>query len=506
MLVLSAHGKIRPAGRRIPRTGSNPGEPEGRSLPAMSTLGRSSTVAVTVSALAAIGSLVNVASSVFVLAFPLIPIRPDLNIISPPALRDRAFALVLAAAAAAAIGVAVTHAAPSRGWTGLLLGGTGLTSVAILSGAETLLDDAPGTWVLVAAGAGPVLVVIGLLGAATWLRHGGAAAAGALVAGSTLASPLIGTAVLLTLASALIPGTGVSAVHATHLVLAGLSVAGAVVAFVAALGPGVAPPRPSAGVTMAGVVGGFLLLAPDVFLQLVWSPDPLRSYPADPQRTLYDSWYLLLALAGLVIVVVAVGLAAQRGMRGLGAILGTGLVLYGCAMPIMLAERSIHAPATLGFALIGFVAGCLLAMTRSRVWGGAACVLVAAVILAAFAFDRNPDIGAPVEMPEVLAAMLVMLSTFAAVTAVATVTLVGGGGTWLPAMLGVVALVIQVGLDDAGAVLEHSSVQRAGAWQLNGPILASGVTLLLGGVLVLAVSRMRAAQEVDQAVLSPAVR
>src|SRR5947207_3860838 len=159
----------------------------------MYTLGRSSAVVVTASALAAIGSLVNLASSLFVVAFPLTPVRADLNVIIPPPVRDRAFVVVLAAAFAAAIGVAVIHAAPGRGWTGLLLGGTVLALVVLLPGAESLTDGPPATWVLPAVSAGPVLVVIGLLGAANWLRHGGVPGAGAVVAGATLAAPLLGT-------------------------------------------------------------------------------------------------------------------------------------------------------------------------------------------------------------------------------------------------------------------------------------------------------------------------
>ena len=327
-----------------------------------------------------------------------------------------------------------------------------------------------------AIGAGPVLVLTGLLGAASWLRHAAGTGIGVAVGGFALAAPVPG---LLLLAVVAVRQPPFAALRALNVTLAIVGIAGAVAAGILLWmgGRGVEPPRPSPKLTVLGVIAAALPAVPSIAVRIGWRRSTLDfDNPNDPFTGNLDRWVVLVGLCGLAIFSVAVGLAAGLGTKALGAALATGLVLYGVGLPIGIARASTHSSAGLiVIAVLGLALGVAAAISRWRAWvAGGACVLAGVIVLLVQTGERPSE---PAAWALLLFGMVGAVATFAAsVDALAEA----------PAVLGMIAVAVQVGLYFSTNLLYHSAISTAPD-TVHLLIIAAGVALLLGALLVVAV-------------------
>jgi hypothetical protein len=459
-------------------------------------------IAVACLSVAAATSLVNMAGSVFGFSRALVdrPIAsPGLFILSTNlsfVVGDKILIMAGSGAVAGAVGLLVLHRAPRVGWVWLLVAGTVLTAALVIP----ILPAVPNpntqnsSLLYLAIGAGPVAVIMGLLGAGSWLMHVTGTGTGAMVVGVALAAPFLGAVALPAVLGDL---SSVDGLRVLNVSLAAVSIAGAV--GVATLLPRISrtapPPRPTWKFTAVGVLAALLLAVPDLVLRSAWDRSPSAALsPEDPFTDYMNRWAVVVGLCGLVTFALAIGLSAMLGSRVLGAALGVGLVLYGVTIAVNLSAVSIHSRTdALILAVVGLGLGCVAAMTRWRAWF--ACVGCAGAGIATIL-----ALGGP---PAAVATVLFAIFGFAAVTAVAAAASALSERTQVPAVLGAVAVAIQVGLILSGAVLMHSDL-GAGEFLARQLSVAAGIALLLGALLAVAIPLIRTpAPPTSQATLSP---
>ncbi|HEU5471804.1 MAG TPA: hypothetical protein VFV67_14230 [Actinophytocola sp.] len=405
--------------------------------------------------------------------------------------------MIGAAALAAVVGVLVLRWYRVVGWAALLAVGALLSTagvIPLLSG----LDGDSRWWPYAAMGAGPVLVVLGLLGGANWLLH---------TAGTAVAAPVIATAFLGPL-----PMPFVLATRWNGELLEGVTYTLAVVAPVAAIGILVmaralrrqpVPPAPTWLVSAAGIGAGVLLLAPDLVDRISNAPGAagLESGLFRPAAQDWrDDRMLGLGITGAAMVAAATGLAALLGRRALVATLGAGLVLYGILFPQSFSVVGLGNPVLILIVMLaGAGLGVVAAATRWRhVFAGVAGGLVAlGTIGLLFGIGANPPSrnqpAALLIEPAVAAPLgwLLLAGTAFALTTgvVAAGSAVREGGR-LPVALGLIAVAILVGLTNVGGLVNHSAVSGG---DVRSPVvllgLLSAVTLATGAGLIAALHR-----------------
>lgn len=450
-------------------------------------------VAVACLSAAAALSLINVAASLFGITRALIQSPPGFSS-STGFLPESGFlTLTITAALAGALGLAVIRRWPGAGWTWLLVAGTVLTAALVLPELASTTSRVifTNTALLAAIGAGPVLALMGLLGAANWLTHGRATGMGAAVAGVTLVAPIAGGIVLVSLA---LNESLLDVVRVLNTSLSIVSIAGAAGVAVLVWQRPWTPPAPTLKVTVIGAVAALLPAAPAIAVRVGWQHTPLDG--ADPLHPFLDSadrWVLLVGLSGLAVFGVAVGLAFGLGPKALGAALATGLVLYGTSQPTVNAMATMHNSAgALAAGALGLALGIAAAMSRWRAWlAGAACA-VAGISTLLTMTDAVPS--------GLAAAWVLLIGVIAAVTAYGASAELVAEPAQAPVALGAIAIAIQVGLTFSGTLLQHSEL---GTMPRNTLIVAAGVALLLGALLVLAARLSRESDRPDQAMLSP---
>jgi hypothetical protein len=462
--------------------------------------------------LAASAALINAGASLFGSALDTIAI---LN--NPFAgQQDRFLAMAIAAAMATMGGLLVIHRARRTGWPLLLLAGAALSTaqtVPMLSGDVVRYLEHATVTVFAAMGAGGTLVVLGLLGAVNMLAHAGARGSAAAIAGVALGAPMIGTLALHLLP--IVEDSDFTMLRNLYVLLSGIGIAGAIGA-TAMLGvlrrlPEPEPPRHA--VTVVGVIAATALVVPALVIRVLWEP----SSPAPPGSPLdgpimgsLDELAVLHGMSGLVIFLGSVGLAAALGSRALGTALAVGLVLFAVPVPLLVARLVLESrvdlavPAILGLAVAGVAAA-----SRWRAWVAAGSCAAAGILT--FALPVPPGDLPGNATASVVGTVLIPLVMIGVITAVATGAMAVAERTQVPVVLGAVATAIQVGLIYTGTLLVHGidgidgTGRPAGQeWtRIDDLVLASGIALLVGALLVAVLPFVHAPARPDQAGASP---
>jgi hypothetical protein len=387
--------------------------------------------------------------------------------------------MAIAAALAAAVGLLVIHGIRRTGWPGLMLAGTLLTSILLFT------DRSVDREVLfAAAGAGPVLTILGLLGAAGWLMPH-FRAAGLAVVGLTLGAPLIGVTLF-----GLRPWQVASAA-------VGIAGAAGATALVLALRRLPVPEPPAPLTTAAGILAAALQVGPIVLLYLALDPATLSASLVDE----FDRWSQLLGISGLTIFALAIGIAAFMGSKALGAALTAGLVLYGVSAPL---SQVVYDSRMVGvlIAVAGAAAGVAALATPWPGWiaGGCGAVLgIVTLVVLADEGSRPGEIGTPLSYVLLLLVMMTVVTTIGAVAGII------GHRSQIPVAIGAVAVTIQVGLDEATALVRHSMFAGENQAAYLALVAAGGgIALIFAAALVIALHSAKETQ--DQAELSPVAR
>jgi hypothetical protein len=380
-------------------------------------------------------------------------------------------------------------------WPWLVLAGAllGLTAAVpyVVSADQLSVVRAPAF--VLAAGAAPVLVVVGLYGAASWLNHVASLRAAAPVIGAAVLAPLTGLFVLPVVAGDFTSGSPVFAVMAALAALGVLAAAGcAALVLTVRLEPRTA--ALSGRATIVGVLAGLLAAVPELVAGIGWHPVQISatSDPNDPLKDVVDAWALRHGGAGLLVVVAAAVLAGVLGARVLGTVFAAGLLTYGVLQPVASLGQGLAAGAALGLFLAGIVLGVALAMTRWRVWfaAGSAALLAVLTIMPVLA----GSVAAPEPVSEPMGAATLVLAGLAVVTGVVAAASALRERAVLPVAFGLLAVAVEVGLYHLGAFTQHSAIAGANLRSTLGllyPIAA--LALLFGGLLVLVVASERRA-------------
>lgn len=396
-------------------------------------------------------------------------------------------------AAAAFAAVLLLRRFGAVAWPWLVLGGAvlGLTAAVPYAVPPDQLDMIRSPAFVMAFGAAPVLVVVGLYGAASWLNHIASLPAAAPAIGAVVLAPLAGMLLLPVIGGEL---PAASALHGVMAVLAVVSVLAA--AGCAALVLSVRPALPvlslSGRALLVGALAGLLPAAPELMMGIGWHPVQIAvaADPEEPMREVWDAWVLRHGVTGLLVIAAAAVLAGLLGRKVLGAVFGVGLLTYGVLGPIISGERSLAPGVALGLFLAGGALGVALAMTRWRVWFAVgSATLLAVLTITAFLAG---DVAAPEPLSQPMSAATLVLAGLAVVTAVAAAASALPEPTTLPVAFGLLAVAVQLGLYNMGAFTQHSAVARADLRSMLGllsPIAAAA--LLVGGLLVLAVAAQR---------------
>jgi len=377
-------------------------------------------------------------------------------------------------------------------WPWLVLGGAvlGLTAAVLYVVPPDQLDMIRSPAFVMAVGAAPVLVVVGLFGAASWLDHVANLRAATPAMGAVVLAPLVGMLVQPVVVGDFPASTPMYGVMAILAVVSVLAAAGCA-ALVLAVRP--APPVVSLSgrATLVGVLAGLLPALPELAMGIGWNPVQVATTadPNEPIRAVMDAWAFRHGVTGLLVIVAAAVLAGLLGRRVLGAVFGVGLLTYGVLEPIGSAGAPSLTPgAALGLFLAGCVLGVAVAITRWRVWFavGSATLLAVSTIMPAL----TGDVATPHSQPVAAATLLLVgLAVATAVTAAASAL---PERTMLPIAFGLLAVAVQVGLYNMGAFTQHSTVAGPDMRSTLAPLTPiAGMALLIGGVLVLVVAAPR---------------
>jgi hypothetical protein len=207
-------------------------------------------------------------------------------------------------AAAALAAVLLLRRFGAVAWPWLVLGGAvlGLTAAVPYAVPPDQLDmiRSPAFVMafVMAFGAAPVLVVVGLYGAASWLNHVASLPAAAPAMGAVVLAPLAGMLLLPVIGGEL---PAASPLHGIMAVLAVVSVLAA--AGCAALVLSVRPALPvlslSGRALLVGVLAGLLPAAPELVMGIGWHPVQI-AVAADPEEPMREVWDAVLTITAFL--------------------------------------------------------------------------------------------------------------------------------------------------------------------------------------------------------------